>query len=119
MSTEATTLVERLRQRTLPKHGGREADSWAHHWNLTPGDSELHAEAAKELVRLNEWADGFSDAQLKERAACEATMQAMRDAIGAIAVRLAKDSTYLYRHRAAEELLALCLRPNTGNDRAA
>ena len=45
-------LVERLRQRTLPKHGGREADSWAHHWNLTPGDSELHAEAGKALERL-------------------------------------------------------------------
>jgi hypothetical protein len=62
MTTEATPgalgsndplgLVERLRQRTLPKHGGREADAWAHHWNLTLGDSELHAEAGKALKQL-------------------------------------------------------------------
>lgn len=50
--TDQLGLVERLRQRTLPKHGGRQADAWAHHWNLTPGDSELHAEAAKRLVEL-------------------------------------------------------------------
>lgn len=57
-------LVERLRQRTLPKHGGREADSWAHHWNLTPGDSALHAEAANEIERLRadiKAMEGFAD----------------------------------------------------------
>jgi hypothetical protein len=53
-STAMLGLVERLRQRTLPKHGGREADAWAHHWNLTPGDSELHAEAGKALERLEQ-----------------------------------------------------------------
>lgn len=51
-SNDLLGLVERLRQRTPPKHGGREADAWAHHWNLTPGDSELHAEAAKRLHEL-------------------------------------------------------------------
>jgi ferric-dicitrate binding protein FerR (iron transport regulator) len=45
-------LVERLRQRTLPEHGGRAADCLAHHWNLTLGDSELHAEARAEIERL-------------------------------------------------------------------
>jgi hypothetical protein len=50
--TPEADLLERLKQRTLPKHGGREADSWNHHWNLTPGDSELHAEAAKRLSEL-------------------------------------------------------------------
>ncbi len=50
-SNDQLGLVERLRQRTLPKHGGREADSWAHHWNLTPGDSELHAEAVAVLMQ--------------------------------------------------------------------
>lgn len=65
--------MERLRQRTLPKHGGREADSWAHHWNLTPGDSELHAEAAHEierlrdvLLRLQQWADAYPVEQFPE-----------------------------------------------------
>ena len=105
-------LVERLRQRTLPKHGGREEDSWNHHWNLTIGDSELHRDAAAELERLNKWCDEFADAQLKERAACEAHLQAMRDAIGQIALRLAKDSTFLGRHHVAEELLALASMPN-------
>ena len=62
-------------------------------------------EATEEIDRLHEWADGFSDAQLKERAACEAHLQAMRDTIGEIAVRMAKDATY--RYRAAEELLTL------------
>jgi hypothetical protein len=45
-------LLERLKQRTLPKHGGRDADSWSHHWNLTLFDSELHAAASAEIERL-------------------------------------------------------------------
>jgi hypothetical protein len=67
-------------------------------------------EATEEIDRLYEWADGFADMQLNERAACEAHLSAMRDTIGEIAMKMAKDATY--RHRAAEELLALALRPN-------
>jgi hypothetical protein len=72
-------------------------------------------EATEEIDRLHEWADGFSDAQLRERVSCEAHIQSMRDTIGEIAVRMAKDSAY--RHRAAEDLLALALRPNVRHER--
>jgi hypothetical protein len=35
-------------------------------------------EAANEIERLNKWADGFSDAQLKERRLCESRIQEMQ-----------------------------------------
>jgi len=38
---------------------------------ITPTDAERLAEAQAEVARLNKWADGFSDAQLKERQLCE------------------------------------------------
>ena len=40
--------------------------------NLPP----IMAEAANEIERLNKWAESFSDAQLKERAASEAHIKA-------------------------------------------
>lgn len=45
-------VVTCLKQRVLPEHGGRKEDSWDHHWNLTNGDSQLHARAADEIERL-------------------------------------------------------------------
>ena len=41
-------LVERLRRRTLVRHGGESK----YGWNLTEGDSELHVEAATEIEAL-------------------------------------------------------------------
>lgn len=65
----------------------------------------FRSEAEAEIARLNRWCDGFSDAQLKERAASEAYKRELKDSIAAVAVRLAKDATY--RHRAAEDLLRI------------
>lgn len=46
-------LIEQLRNRVLPEHGGT-ADSMKHHWNLSHNDSLLHKEAADALARLPE-----------------------------------------------------------------
>lgn len=35
-------------------------------------------QAIAEIERLNQWADGFSDAQLKERRLCEARIQELQ-----------------------------------------
>lgn len=45
-------------------------------------------EATEEIDRLHEWADGFADAQLRERAACEAHIQAMRERLADVAMML-------------------------------
>lgn len=37
--------------------------------------AEVIEELQAEIARLNEWADGFSDAQLKERRLCEERIQ--------------------------------------------
>lgn len=69
-------LVDRLRGRYAcgpmlpngePEFGWRQFD--------TP---PIQHEAADEIDRLNVWADGFSDAQLKERRLCEERMQEMQ-----------------------------------------
>lgn len=39
--------------------------------------AEVIEEQEAEIARLNKWADGFSDAQLKERRLCEARIQEM------------------------------------------
>lgn len=56
MSDDRKALVERLRERTLPDHGG--SGDWdsvtRHHWGLVPLDSALHAEAIAEIERLAE-----------------------------------------------------------------
>lgn len=69
-------LVDRLRGRYAcgpalpngePEFGWREFE--------TP---PIQREAADEIDRLNTWADGFSDAQLKERRLCEERIQEMQ-----------------------------------------
>lgn len=50
-------------------------------------------DARREVDRLNKWADGFSDAQLKERAFCEARIQEMQREVE----RLAKLATYWHQ----------------------
>lgn len=55
------------------------------------------AQAADEIERLNKWADGFSDAQLKERRLCEERIAELNEflrqkdaAMGVLFERLAK-----------------------------
>ncbi len=55
--------------------------------SLTGSDFYLAANivtnAADEIERLNKWADGFSDAQLQERANAEAYQRELREALEA------------------------------------
>lgn len=50
MNNEASDLIERLKQRTFPEHGGPE--TIMHGWNLTHGDSELHKACIDEIQKL-------------------------------------------------------------------
>lgn len=60
------TLFQRLRRRVLLEDGGP-GDPWKDHWNLTPGDSKMHAEAAAELERLQRRVEELErDAQAKQ-----------------------------------------------------
>jgi len=71
---------------------------------ITPTDAERLAEAQAEVARLNKWADGFSDAQLKERQLCEellrekdttiATLRQERDEARAALVRIADGKNF-------------------------
>lgn len=78
-----TEIVERLRQPL-----GSNPD-----WSLKNGCVVFaydvdRAEAADEIERLNAWADGFSDAQLKERRLCEARIQEMQRQIDKLTLAL-------------------------------
>lgn len=45
-------------------------------------------DAKEEIDRLNKWADGFSDAQLKERRLCEERLQEMKRQVDKYGLRL-------------------------------
>lgn len=59
-------------------------------------------EATEEIDRLHEWADGFSDAQLRERASCEAHIQTMRETLLDVAMMLKRCAFALRRGTAPE-----------------
>jgi len=48
---ERADVLAQLQLRILHEHGGT-ADGMVHHWNLTPGDSIMHREAAAEIEAL-------------------------------------------------------------------
>lgn len=55
-------------------------------WETT--ERKLCEDAAAEIERLNKWADGFSDAQLKERQLCEARIAEMQRTIDKLSLAL-------------------------------
>jgi hypothetical protein len=58
MSDTPDDLLAKLRERVLPADGGT-ADSWKHHWNLTPLDSQLHRDAADRIESLERERDAL------------------------------------------------------------